>query len=65
MSVGTDITERIRTQAEIQESESRFRNTFESAPNGMMLISFDPTDVGRFVRVNPALCQLTGYRPSC
>ncbi len=61
ISVATDITERIRAQLEIQESEARFRDTFEFAPNGMMLIGSDPTDVGRFLKVNPALSQLTGY----
>ena len=42
ISVATDITDRIRAQREIQESEARFRDTFEFAPNGMMLISSDP-----------------------
>jgi diguanylate cyclase (GGDEF)-like protein/PAS domain S-box-containing protein len=61
ISVGTDISDRIRAQVELQESESRFRDTFEFAPNGMMLLSAEPDDVGRFVKVNPALCELTGY----
>ncbi len=61
ISVGTDISDRIQAEQEIQESEARFRDTFEFAPNGMMLISCDKADVGSFLKVNPALAQLTGY----
>ncbi len=61
ITVATDVTERIRAERELQESEARFRDTFEYAPNGMMLISAEPGEVGRFLEVNPALCELTGY----
>lgn len=39
------------------ESEARFRSAFEAAAIGMALVGLD----GRFVQVNPALCQLLGY----
>ena len=41
----------------LQESEDRFRTAFEDAAIGKALVSPD----GRFVRVNPALCDLVGY----
>ncbi|HEU4994572.1 MAG TPA: PAS domain S-box protein [Gemmatimonadaceae bacterium] len=44
--------------AQLRESEERFRLTIEEAPIGMALVALD----GRFVRVNRALCEITGYR---
>ncbi len=38
-------------------SEDQFRVMFQAAPIGMALVSLD----GRFLRVNPALCDLVGY----
>jgi PAS domain S-box-containing protein len=43
--------------AQLRESEERFRLTIDEAPIGMGLVSLD----GRFVRVNRALCEITGY----
>lgn len=43
----------------LYESETRFQEAFESAPIGMALVS----PVGRWLRVNPALCGLLGYTP--
>jgi PAS domain S-box-containing protein len=43
--------------AQLRESEERFRLTIEEAPIGMALVALD----GRFVRVNQALCEITGY----
>jgi PAS domain S-box-containing protein len=42
---------------QLRESEERFRLTIENAPIGMALVGID----GRFVRVNRALCEITGY----
>jgi diguanylate cyclase (GGDEF)-like protein/PAS domain S-box-containing protein len=41
----------------LREAEERFRLAFEHAPIGMALVSAD----GQFLRVNGALCELTGY----
>jgi PAS domain S-box-containing protein len=45
-----------RTQ-QLQESEERFRSAFDNAVAGIALVSLD----GRWLKVNPALCQLLGY----
>jgi diguanylate cyclase (GGDEF)-like protein/PAS domain S-box-containing protein len=55
-----DVAERMRSQAALAEAEERFRSAFEEAPIGMALTSTD----FRFLRVNRALCQITGYTPS-
>ena len=44
-----------------QQSEERFRNAFANAPIGMALFDADPEGFGRFVRVNRALCEITGF----
>lgn len=38
-------------------SEARFRNAFDYASIGMAIVSLD----GRWLEVNPALCDITGY----
>jgi PAS domain S-box-containing protein len=52
-----DISERKRIERTLQESEERFRLTFDEAPIGMALVTLD----GRFIRVNRALCEIVGY----
>ncbi|HSO97806.1 MAG TPA: diguanylate cyclase [Solirubrobacteraceae bacterium] len=46
-------------EAELREAEQRFRSTFDDAAVGMAIVGLD----GRWLRVNPALAQLTGYSP--
>ena len=41
--------------------EAYLRSAFEDAPIGIALISIDPEIEGHFLRVNRALCELTGY----
>lgn len=48
-----------RTEA-LREQEERFRGAFDEAPIGIALVALD----GRFLRVNRALCALTGYAES-
>lgn len=48
-----------RTEA-LREQEERFRSAFDEAPIGVALVALD----GSFLRVNRALCELTGYSES-
>jgi PAS domain S-box-containing protein len=52
-----DISEQKRLQELLEESEERFRSTFEGAGIGMSLTDPD----GRIFDANPAFCQLLGY----
>ena len=51
-----DITERRRSEDALLEAEDRFRSAFDEAPIGMAMRAPD----GRFLRVNRALCEITG-----
>jgi PAS domain S-box-containing protein len=46
-----------RANAQLRESEERFRLTIDDAPIGMALVSLD----GRYVRVNRVMSEITGY----
>lgn len=61
IKVGTDVTKQLQAQAALRDSEARLSDMFEYAPNGMMLIDVSRAGLGRFLRVNPALSDLTGY----
>ncbi|MCA1739907.1 MAG: PAS domain S-box protein, partial [Actinobacteria bacterium] len=50
-------TERKRAEAELRESEKRFRSTFEQAAVGIAHVDAD----GRWLRVNQRLCEIAGY----
>jgi diguanylate cyclase (GGDEF)-like protein/PAS domain S-box-containing protein len=50
-----------RLAEDLHASEEAFRLAFEGAGTGMTLISLDPADPGRFLRVNDAMCAITGY----
>jgi diguanylate cyclase (GGDEF)-like protein/PAS domain S-box-containing protein len=59
-----DITERKKAEEALKESEERFRSTFEDAPIGVALVglpSSSPESDKRYLRVNPALCEMLGY----
>jgi diguanylate cyclase (GGDEF)-like protein/PAS domain S-box-containing protein len=54
VSVASDVTEVRRVERARAASEQRTKLAFESAPTGMALESLE----GRFLEVNPALCQM-------
>lgn len=53
-----DISAQKQTARALEESEERFRATFEHAAVGMALVA----TTGRFLRVNRRLCQILGYK---
>ncbi|HYL15588.1 MAG TPA: PAS domain S-box protein [Terriglobales bacterium] len=57
IAIKQDVTERNKAEQQLRESEERFRLAFEKGPLGIMLVSPDY----RFLKVNEALCAMTGY----
>ena len=57
VSIHSDITEAKRAREALREAQQRFEQAFENAPIGMALQGLD----GRWVRVNRAVCEITGY----
>jgi PAS domain S-box-containing protein len=53
-----DITDRLRIEDALRESEERFRGTFESAGAGIVHVDFETPNL---VRVNDRYCEMTGY----
>jgi len=48
-------------QDRLRASEQSFRLAFDGAGVGMTMIGLLGPDQGRFLRVNPAMCRITGY----
>ena len=57
LAIYQDITGRKQIEAELRESENRFRTAFEDAPYGMCMTDLN----GRFLHANSALCRMLGY----
>ncbi|MDO6387351.1 EAL domain-containing protein [Uliginosibacterium sp. 31-12] len=55
-----DITAHKASEAELEDSEARFRSTFEQAAVGVGLCAVS----GRYMRVNQRYCEITGYSGS-
>jgi diguanylate cyclase (GGDEF)-like protein/PAS domain S-box-containing protein len=53
-----DVHERIEAQRALAEAEERFRTAFEEGAAGMAIVSTE----GRILRVNRALCTVTGHQ---
>jgi PAS domain S-box-containing protein len=52
-----DVTRRKAAEATLKESEAKFRAYMEHAPLGIFVANRE----GRYVQVNPAACEMTGY----
>ncbi len=57
----SDLSDRALSRAELRFSDEHFRVSFDRAPIGMALIDLQPGTIGRFLRVNRALCEMTGF----
>jgi diguanylate cyclase (GGDEF)-like protein/PAS domain S-box-containing protein len=57
LGTAQDVTEAGRVQRALEDSERLLSAGFEGASTGMAVVSPD----GRWLRVNPALCRMTGY----
>lgn len=56
------LTDRLREERNrLAASEESFRLAFEGAGTPMTIVSLEPADAGRFLRVNNAFVALTGY----
>ncbi|RMF65667.1 MAG: PAS domain S-box protein, partial [Cyanobacteria bacterium J069] len=60
MGVTLDITHLKQTEAALRQSEEMFRQLFENAPIGILLLS---PETGRIMQANQRFCQLLGYSP--
>ncbi|HYC71369.1 MAG TPA: PAS domain S-box protein, partial [Opitutaceae bacterium] len=52
-----DLTEKLRAEQALRESEARYRELFENAAGGV----YRSTPEGRFIAVNPALARMLGF----
>ena len=60
------LNEDVRAETELayrqaRDSEERFKSAFENAPIGMALASVRTGEFGRYLQVNAAMAELTGY----
>ena len=57
--ISHDITERVRTEQALRESEEKYRTVVDSSPESIVVVDPD----GRIRSCNPAIETLTGYKP--
>jgi PAS domain S-box-containing protein len=58
IAIGIDITERQLAVQALAESELRFRRSFETAKDGLLLLD---KESGKIMQVNPAISEMLGY----
>ncbi|WP_448604637.1 PAS domain S-box protein [Thermoleptolyngbya sp.] len=58
IGVTMDVTHLKQTEAALRQSEAMFRQLFEHAPIGILLLS---PETGRILRANQRFCQMLGY----
>jgi PAS domain S-box-containing protein len=56
-----DVTEKVRSEQILIESENRFRRAFEDSAIGMGLTSIQEDSMGKWLKVNRSLCDMLGY----
>ena len=60
VAVIVDLTPVLRAEAELQESQDRFRLSFDLAPIAMAIVTLDD-EPGRILRANPAMARFAGH----
>ncbi|MDG2617968.1 PAS domain S-box protein [Thermoleptolyngbya sichuanensis XZ-Cy5] len=60
IGVTMDVTHLKQTEAALRQSEEMFRQLFENAPIGILLLS---PETGHILRANQRFCQMLGYTP--
>ncbi|HNR12621.1 MAG TPA: PAS domain S-box protein [Thermodesulfobacteriota bacterium] len=60
LSIATDITERIRAEEALRESEQRYREIFETTYDGIFLVDVMPDLTFVFREFNPAAAMMVG-----
>ena len=58
IAIFTDVTERKVIEEKLRESENRFRNLVKNAPTAIYEMDFKTR---KFISVNDAMCELSGY----
>ncbi|HEY8583160.1 MAG TPA: PAS domain S-box protein [Capillimicrobium sp.] len=56
-----DLSAEHAARTALSESEARYAQVFDEAPVGIALVSVDPEQAGRLMKVNDALVQMLGY----
>jgi len=55
--MSTDVTEKLKAEELLKQSEARFRGAFENASIGVALVSLK----GEWLEINDTLCEMLGY----
>jgi diguanylate cyclase (GGDEF)-like protein/PAS domain S-box-containing protein len=56
-----DVTDRRAAEVAAREAEERFRSAFEYGPVGIALVDVSDGRRGRYLEVNRAICEISGY----
>ncbi len=57
LGVARDLTERLKTEEQLRQSEQKYRSLVEQASDGILVADFK----GDIIEVNTALCSMFGY----
>ena len=61
IGIAADVSERRLAEDALRIAEERFRRAFDDAPIGLAIIEATSERLGRYLDVNKAMCELTGY----
>ncbi|MEO6713636.1 MAG: EAL domain-containing protein [Mycobacteriales bacterium] len=61
--IARDISQRKAVEKQLRSSEVRFRSAFDNAPIGLMMVDLRQAHQGVLLKVNRALCVMSGFSP--